>query len=400
MLGIGVAAQASFSAAISGLPVTGTSMRADYLLTTATLGLVIGAIYLGIAVSEIAWGIWTDRFGERKVLLVGLLSTAAVLALMAIGVVPSAGETPPTWLLVAGMFLVGVLGGSINGSSGRAVMAWFQEGQRGLAMSIRQTAMPAGGAIGIALLPGLAAGYGFRLVYLILAALCFVTAVATFIWLHEPGKSSSTGGPEAIPSGRSPLVRWDIWRLALASALLTMPQFGILTFSAVFLHDAKGAGVLTTVLTLVVVQVGGGAARILSGRYTDKRGNRRKVIKQFGFAAAVMLLLAAVLVDAPTVLVAAALAIGGIFANAWHGVAYTEIASMAGHAKAGTALGLENTTVFSMGFLTPLLIPLVLGWSDSWMLVWILVGVASALAVPLAPAVLKATRTPTPSGSA
>ncbi|MEA5360335.1 MFS transporter [Amycolatopsis sp., V23-08] len=398
VLGIGVAAQASFSAAISGLPVTGTSMRADYLLTTATLGLVIGAIYLGIAVSEIAWGIWTDRFGERKVLLVGLLSTAAVLALMAIGVVPSAGATPPTWLLVAGMFLVGVLGGSINGSSGRAVMAWFQEGQRGLAMSIRQTAMPAGGAIGIALLPGLAAAYGFRVVYLILAGLCFLTAVATFIWLHEPGKTASAGGPAEIASARSPLARWDIWRLALASALLTMPQFGILTFSAVFLHDAKGAGVLTTVLTLIVVQVGGGAARILSGRYTDKRGNRRRVIKQFGGAAAVMLLLAAVLVDAPTVLVAAVLAIGGIFANAWHGVAYTEIASMAGHAKAGTALGLENTTVFSMGFITPLLIPLVLGWSGSWMLVWLLIGVASALAVPLAPAVLKAARTPAQAG--
>ncbi|MFD4639756.1 MFS transporter [Lentzea sp. NPDC058436] len=388
VLGIGVAAQASFSAAISGLPVTGTTLRADYLLSTFTLGVVIGAIYLGIAVSEIAWGIWTDRFGERKVLLVGLLTTGAVLTLMAFGLVPGAGSAPPTWLLAVAMFLVGALGGSINGSSGRAVMAWFPAGQRGLAMSIRQTAMPAGGAIGIAVLPGLAQQQGFRLVYLLLAALLFVTAAATFVWLHEPDVKAA-GGAAGTAEARSPLVRWDIWRLALASALLTVPQFGILTFSAVFLHDAKGAGVLTTVITLMVVQIGGGAARIWSGRYTDKHGNRRQAIKAFGAAAAVLLVLSAFLVDAPTVLVAATLAIGGVFANAWHGVAYTEIASMAGAAKAGTALGLENTTVFAMGFLTPLLIPLVLGWSSSWLLVWLLVGIASAVAVPLAPAALR-----------
>ncbi|WP_433261443.1 hypothetical protein ACQPZF_26810 [Actinosynnema sp. CS-041913] len=70
-------------------------------------------------------------------------------------------------------------------------------------------------------------------------------------------------GDAATAAGvRSPLVRWDIWRLAPAGALLTVPQFGILTFSAVFLHDAKGVGVPATVVMLMVVQIGGGAARI------------------------------------------------------------------------------------------------------------------------------------------
>ncbi|WP_433261441.1 hypothetical protein ACQPZF_26805 [Actinosynnema sp. CS-041913] len=58
-----------------------------------------------------------------------------------------------------------------------------------------------------------------------------------------------------------------------------------------------------------------------------------------------MLVLSAFLVDAPTVLVAATPAIGGVFANAWHGC---------------------------------------------W--VWLLVGIASGVAVPLAPAALKAAR--------
>jgi len=251
VLGIGVAAQASFSAAISGIPVTGPSMRSAYHLSNTSLGLVLGAIYLGIAVSEIVWGLWTDRFGERRILLLGLASTAAVLVLSAAVVVPSGSYLPSTALLVVMMFGLGVFGGSINGSSGRAVMAWFQDGQRGFAMSVRQTAMPAGGAIGIAVLPWLASTYGFRPVYASVAVLCLISAGVAWKWLYEPDLST-TPGAKAAAAGVSPLKRWDIWRLALASGLLTVPQFGVLTFAAVFLHDVHHASTVVTVATLLV----------------------------------------------------------------------------------------------------------------------------------------------------
>lgn len=390
VLGIGVAAQASFSAAISGIPVTGPSMRLAYRLSDTGLGLVLGAIYLGIAISEILWGRWTDRFGERRILLLGLVATAAVLVLSAAVVVPSGGYRPSTALLVVVMLGLGVFGGSINGSSGRAVMAWFQDGQRGFAMSVRQTAMPAGGAIGIAVLPWLAGTYGFRPVYTSVAVLCLLSAAVAWKWLYEPDLSTIPGA-KAGADGVSPLKRWDIWRLALASGLLTVPQFGILTFTAVFMHDVHHASTAITVATLLVVQIGGGTARIWSGRFSDRHRNRRQMIKIFGLSAGILMLAAAALTLQPTWLVAIALALGGLCANAWHGVAYTEIAGMAGISRAGTALGLENTTVFAMGFLTPLLIPILLN-ATSWTAVWTLVGAASIVAAWLAPGSLRSVR--------
>ena len=390
VLGIGVAAQASFSAAISGIPVTGPTMRSAYHLSNTTLGLVLGAIYLGIAVSEILWGLWTDRFGERRILLLGLTLTAAVLALCTVVVVPSGSYLPSTALLVVMMFALGVFGGSINGSSGRAVMAWFQDGQRGFAMSVRQTAMPAGGAIGIAVLPWLASTYGFRPVYASVAVLCLISAGVAWKWLYEPDLSTVPGA-KAAAAGVSPLKRWDIWRLALASGLLTVPQFGVLTFVAVFLHDVHHASTGVIVATLLVVQIGGGTARIWSGRFSDRHRNRRQMIKIFGLSAGVLVLAAAALTHESTWIVAGMLALGGLCANAWHGVAYTEIAAMAGVSRAGTALGLENTTVFATGFLTPLLIPILLN-ATSWGLVWTLVGAASILAIMLAPGSLRSAK--------
>ncbi|MFP3748121.1 MFS transporter, partial [Achromobacter sp. SIMBA_011] len=81
-------------------------------------------------------GMLTDRWGDRRVLLTGLVSTAAALLAMAVWVTPTETRVPGLPLLEAGFLAIGLLGGSVNGSSGRAVMAWFGPAERGLAMSI------------------------------------------------------------------------------------------------------------------------------------------------------------------------------------------------------------------------------------------------------------------------
>ncbi|MFI7703659.1 MFS transporter [Nonomuraea sp. NPDC049480] len=398
VLAVGVGAQGSFSAMFSGIPVTGIAMRSGYHLSTGELGLVLACLGLGVAVSDIVWGLLTDRFGDRRILLVGLTSTGALLALMAAAFTP--GDGAGVVALAACLLAAGALGGSVNGASGRAIMTWFADGERGLAMSIRQTAIPAGGAVGVALLPWLAGSYGFHAVYAALAALCLLAAAATWRWLHEPtmhparaaddatAAADATAGTEAAAvtkaAGRSPLLRWDMWRVALASALLTVPQFAVLSFTAIFLHDVKGEGAALASATVVIAQIGGGAARIWTGRRTDRRGNRRTYLRGIGALTGVAMAAAAVLTAAPTPVAVTALALGGLLANSWHGVAYTEIAAMAGAARAGTALGLEGTTVFAATFLTPLLIPVVLA-AASWEAVWMLAAVAALLAVPLAP---------------
>jgi len=389
VLGVGVAAQASFAAAFSGIPVTGPTLQHDYHLTTGQLGLALGMINLGIALTEIGWGILTDRLGERRVLVGGLLATGAALTVMSAFLAPSGATVPAFALVVGALFAVGALGGSVNGSSGRAVMAWFATRERGFAMSIRQTAIPAGGAVGAALLPWLAVAFGFRAVFAVLALFCYLTAGAAWRWLYDPASTGESPAEEATGSVQEAtakttnvLRRRDVWRLALASGLLTVPQFAVLTFAAVFLTIGRGAGIAVASATILAVQIGGALARVWSGRWTDKHQNRRPYVRGVGLLAGAAMLGAALTVHAPLAVVAAMLAAGGLLASAWHGVAYTEIASMAGKLRSGTALGLENTTVFAAAFLTPVLIPVLLH-AVGWWAVWAVAGLASILAVPL-----------------
>src|SRR3954465_13954292 len=102
VLAAGVAANAAFSVAFSGIPMTAVLMRTGYRLDNATLGLVLGLMGLGIAVSELPWGLLTDRWGDRPVLLTGLCSTALALVAMALWAAPAAGRIPGLGWLGAG----------------------------------------------------------------------------------------------------------------------------------------------------------------------------------------------------------------------------------------------------------------------------------------------------------
>ncbi|MGH8780892.1 MFS transporter [Paraburkholderia sp.] len=398
VLGVGFAANASFSAAFSGIPTTAVFLRSGYHLDNGALGLVLGMLGLGIALSELPWGLLTDRWGDRRVLLLGLGATAAALAAMTLLVVPHPAAVPGVPMLALWLLLVGILGGSVNGSSGRAVMAWFREGERGLAMSIRQTAVPAGGGLGALALPALAAHGGFAAVYGVLAILCAVTAVFAYRWLREPPAELATSAAgmatrdrDAASVPRSPLRDVAVWRVALGIGALCVPQLAVITFGTVFLHDFGHAGVVTISATMAAVQTGAAVARVLSGRWTDRNGNRRAYMRACSVITAVLFALLALIVagfgmrhGAMTVVFAGMIVVGGACASAWHGVAFTELATLAGTNRAGTALAMGNTGAFLTLFLTPLAIPALLS-IGSWPAVWAVASLFALIALPVFP---------------
>lgn len=397
VLGVGVAANASFSAAFSGIPTTAVFIRSAYHLGNAELGVALGALGLGIAISELPWGLLTDRWGDRSVLLAGLGLTGLALFVMACCVVPLHGSVPPLAWLVAGMLSVGLLGGSVNGSSGRAVMGWFREGERGLAMSIRQTAVPLGGGIGALVLPSLAAHAGFAAVYGVLAAACVLTAVLTWLWVYDaPDVVSAASAKTAAPAGPGPLRDPMLWRMALAIGLLCVPQGAVVAFATVFLRDFAHANVLTLSLTMAAVQGGAAVMRVWSGRWTDRNGNRRAYLLAcarlsvvlFVVLAGVAWMTSALSIDLAVMRIAlvAAIVAGGICVSAWHGVGYTEMATLAGAQRAGTALGLGNTGAFTALGVTSLGLPYVLAWS-SWPVVWLMAAGSALIAWRVLPAV-------------
>jgi MFS family permease len=184
--------------------------------------------------------------------------------------------------------------------------------------------------------------------------------------------------------------------VALGAGALCVPQLAVVTFGTVFLHDFGHAGVLTISVAMAAVQVGAAIARVWSGRWTDRCGNRRAYMRGCSLLTAVLFAALALATGVagmqhaamPTVglILASMIVLGGVSASAWHGVAFTELATLAGTQRAGTALAIGNTCVFLMLFFTPLAIPPLLSLG-SWPMVWAVASISALIALPVFPRV-------------
>jgi len=164
ILGAGLFAQTSFAAVSVGLAALAPALRSHYRLSLGETGVVLGAVSIGMLPTLLPWGLLADRFSERAVIALGL--GGGGLAVAAAGTTHSFAAVTG-WLIVAG-----ALGASVNAASGRAVMGWFGVQELGLALGIRQTAIPIGGAAAAAGLPWLASAGGTRLAFLVLGCGC------------------------------------------------------------------------------------------------------------------------------------------------------------------------------------------------------------------------------------
>jgi sugar phosphate permease len=334
VLGVGSAGAAAFATLRMGLPALGPALRDTYGLTLAQVGFAFTALAVGVMVTLVPWGMLTDRVGERWVLAGGLAGNAAALAATAF----ASGYG----MLLTGLLAAGMLGASATGASGRAVMGWFARSERGLALGIRQMALPLGGALSSLALPHVIGVGGLRAGLLTLAGLSAVAAVAAAVWMREPPEPAT---PRFVPDGPPPIRDRRLWRLGAGSGLLVVAQSSLLGFVVLFLHDARGLSPALAAAGLAAIQLGGAAARLVAGRVSDLRDRRIQLIRVTALADAALLIAVAVLAGAPGWLLYPILLCAGIGSMTWNGLAFTAAAEISGRARAGTAMSLQNTII-------------------------------------------------------
>ena len=162
--------------------------------------------------------------------------------------------------LLVWMALAGMLGSSAIAASGRAVFGWFPRDERGLALGLRQTAVPAGAALASFTLPPLASAAGFMPRSTRLPARCSVAAGAAAIWLRD-GPNIESAAPPAPDAARDP----RIWRLSAASSLMIIGQVGVTSLLVLYLYSERDWTAAHAALALGGVQVGAALARVSAG---------------------------------------------------------------------------------------------------------------------------------------
>jgi sugar phosphate permease len=372
ILSAGVLAQAAFSAILLGLPAIAPAIQDRYELSLTQVGVVLAAISVGSLATMLFWGIVADRIGERAVIAIGQTGTAGALVW--------AGYASSYRELVGALAAVGALGAGVNAASGRAVMAWFGEEERGLALGIRQMATPLGGAVAAVVLPALDQHISLRAAFDGLAAACFVAAVIGAIVLRaEPAEDHSLLA--------RPLRDPRVWRICTASTFYVATQISLLGFFVLFLHGHRGVSTGVAAGALAVTQVLGGIARIAAGRLSDRLRMRIVPLRWVALGLALTVGITSALVDAPVWIIVAALVVAGTFGLSWNGLSFTAAAEAAGRARSGAAIGLQQTFLSAGAIVAPIAFATVVHQA-SWRVAFVLAAlsplVGYALLSPLA----------------
>ncbi len=368
LLSLAWAAQAIAAAVFLGIPAIAPQFAAAYDLGLGEMGLAFAALMVGAGVSVLPWGMLTDSIGEPRVMATGLGMTAASLTLVA---------AAPAGIPVAALLaLAGVGSASASAAGGRYVVRWFHPGERGLAMGIRQSALPVGAAAAALILPVVAAGLSVAAAFAALAAASAVVAAAA---VAASGAGVQRVHPDELRFA-SGLGSARLRRVVAASVLLAIPQLSLSSFLVVFLHDDHGWPVGRAAVLLAAVQLAGAAARPLIGRSSDRHGERVGFLARLAFVELTAVL--GLVVAAPiggAALVAAVIA-AGVASLCWNGVAAAAAGDLAAPGRAGTALGWQTSAVFMGGVAAPgvALIASATSWNVAF----------AALAVPAAAAVL------------
>jgi MFS family permease len=381
VLAAGTLAQARFSASSVGLPALGPALKSHYGLTLGETGVVLAGIGMGMLFTLLPWGLVADRVDERWVIATGLTGAAALLAV--------ASMTHGFGTVTAALVGAGALGASVNAASGRAIMAWFPASELGLALGIRQTAIPIGAAIGAGLLPVLASAGGTRLAFLFLGAACLTGAVVAAVFV----RTGAPGEPELGDVSR-PIRDPRMWLLGSATGLYLVAQVGIISFVVLFLHEHRAVSPHAAALVLVAIYVLAVAARVGSGVISDRLGNRLAPLRTIGVALAISTAGVAAATDAPLAVLVPLFVVAGTLSMAWNGLAYAAAAEAAGSARTGAALGFQQTLLGVMVAGAPPFIAAVA--EHSWRLAFVLAAVAPALGVVILQRLPERPRSPRP----
>lgn len=236
-------------------------------LSGTQLGLLMATPVLSGSISRVFLGIWTDRYGGRRVLGALMLTTATCVYLL------SFADTYPTLLLGAlGLGLAG--GGFIAGASYTA--SWFKPAKQGAALGIFG-AGNVGAAITSLAAPMLMLALGWEKTAQIYAAILALTgALFTLLAKDDPMTTRRTGEqPSSFAARIAPLKELQVWRFGLYYFFVFGGFVALALWLPHYLMGVYGIDIQTAGAIAALYIVPASLFRAMAGWLADRLGARR-----------------------------------------------------------------------------------------------------------------------------
>jgi ACS family hexuronate transporter-like MFS transporter len=345
-------------------------------LTYSQVGSIMSFLYLGAILMSLPAGWITDRLGVKKTIVFSLIFSGFFVALL--------GLIESYLAAVFFTFLVGLGYGMSNPPTTKGIMVLVSDGNRGLAMSAKQTGVPIAGGLAAAVLPPLALLISWKFSFVLAGAAIFLAGLLSQVLYRSAKEQNPPSRPvaEEVPRrGWGKILKnRNMILLSVAGAFCALVQSSLFTYTILYLKDARGFELIRAALCLTLMNGGGILGRIFWGILSDRlfRGSRKIVLQLLvSLIFLITLVLALDLPLSPLVLTSILFVLGAS-AIGWNGVYHAFIGEMSGKEMAGRATGLAMAIVFMGGAMGPILFGRIVDAYHSYRAAWFFLCAAMA----------------------
>ncbi len=243
----------------------GPQLMVALALTPLQLGGLASVYSASLAAASLPTGLLTDRLGIRKSLILAAMIITSGLLLSATS--QGLGQ------LSAGIALCGAGYGLINPAAGLAITFWFSQKWRTTLLSLKQTGVPAGAAVG-SLTAVLGTVWGWQVGIILAAAFSLIAGMLFVLFLPSDGNSPERTTPHEGKLAEV-LTLPGLGRANIAAGLTNGIQFALWAHIPALLQQSYEAGATLLGLSLAALHSGTFVGRVVWGALTDRfmRGN-------------------------------------------------------------------------------------------------------------------------------
>lgn len=363
-----IAASMCYYAVYAGTPL----FRDAFDLSSFAVGLVIAALTLGYAAFQLPIGMATDRFGEHRLLTIGLLGLSVMLLVVV--------QAPSYPVLLAFLFLMGSMYGTAAPGTNKAIFDNVEAARQHSAIGIKQIGPTLGSAISAILVTSLVGVFVWYFGFLLTAAVGFVVAVAFYVTYSGASRAASTP-----PDFSGLLSNRSFALLFVAGVCLGSGFYTTIGYTVLYVDESIGATVAVGGLVLAGLQVTSSAGKIVAGWLADTLpGDQRVTTGSILLAQSLGGAVIFFLLTATTTSITAGVAFAGLglFSLGTTGVFYSCLSTVVSESEIGAASSAGSFSMTISGLFAPpafgYLVDAV-GYDVAWIFLGVLALVAAGL---------------------
>lgn len=222
--------------------------QAGWLIAAYALGVVVGAPTIAAVAA---------RFPRKHLLLV--LLAVIVVATVASALLPGFG------FVLAARFVSGLPHGAYFGIASLVAASLMGPGQRGRGIAFVLSGLTIANVVGVPSITFVGQQYGWRVAYLVVAAIFVLTFVAVSLFVPvQPGDSGATMRRELAAFRRS-----QVWLALAIGAIGFGGFFAVYTYVSPVVTDVTGLPESFVPIALVVIGIGMTIGNLAGGRLAD-----------------------------------------------------------------------------------------------------------------------------------